>query len=67
MKILKKSMKIPNPGTNQAADMGCTCPVMDNHYGKGFEMGGKLCFWIQEGCPLHNLPKRKNNESHARV
>jgi hypothetical protein len=40
----------PNPGSAQAIKQGCTCPVMDNHYGEGFNNGQ---FWITKGCPLH--------------
>lgn len=28
-------MTIPNPGSNEAIDLGCTCPVLDNCRGKG--------------------------------
>lgn len=30
----------PNPGSTKAVTAGCTCPVMDNHNGKGFPMAG---------------------------
>lgn len=46
--------KTPNPGSPAAIEQGCTCPVIDNHYGEGFTFCGKEgSFWIQEGCPLH--------------
>lgn len=54
--------KPPNPGSEKAVKQGCTCAVIDNHYGKGFPWGDtKQAFWITEGCPLH-APKEK---SHA--
>jgi len=42
----------PNPGSQEAIDKGCTCPVMDNHYGKGFQYGNAQCFYHNELCPL---------------
>ena len=46
-------MNKPNPGTQEAIDMGCTCPVIDNHYGKGVTIDGCIEFWYTEGCPVH--------------
>lgn len=42
-------MKTPNPGSQEAQDAGCTCPVIDNHYGKGVEGN----FWYSMNCPIH--------------
>lgn len=45
--------KTPNPGSDEAVDQGCTCPVLDN--GRGNEELGKVRgFWINAGCPLHD-------------
>ena len=44
--------KIPNPGTEEAIKMGCTCPVIDNNYGKGY-MGMKDTFVYTSNCPVH--------------
>lgn len=55
--------KKPNPGSQEAAEQGCTCPVMDNHGGKGFRQTaeGDLLFWISGDCPLHgNKPETPN-------
>jgi len=53
-------MTTPNPGSNEARDLGCTCPVMDNHYGAGRFGIGETAGWItREGCPVHN-PEEKN-------
>lgn len=47
-------MKPPNPGSEEALDMGCRCPVLDNHHGRGFPWGGiDPSFWISELCPIH--------------
>lgn len=43
----------PNPGSQAAIDKGCTCPVIDNHYGRGFTLNGETVFWINENCPIH--------------
>lgn len=44
--------KINNvPGSDEALDAGCTCPVLDNTHGKGYmELG---FFVIAADCPLH--------------
>jgi hypothetical protein len=62
---------VPNPGSNAALELGCTCPVLDNHYGKGFPelftdiIGGK-CFWIAQDCPVHQ-PVKKVKKCKAKV
>jgi len=43
-----------NPGSKEAQDAGCTCPVVDNHYGEGVPHNEGPVFWITEGCPLHD-------------
>jgi hypothetical protein len=47
----------PNPGSDLAQAMGCTCPVIDNHHGLGrrarsdfIESGS---FITVPGCPVH--------------
>ena len=44
--------KIPNAGPDEAIDLGCTCPIMDNEYGKGY-MGMEDVFVFNTQCPLH--------------
>jgi hypothetical protein len=56
----------PPPGSTQAVEMGCTCPVIDNGRGKGHmkDKNGYILFIITEGCPLHTdtpLPIVKGN------
>lgn len=48
-------IKPPNPGSPEAVDTGCLCPVMDNHGGKGFRQSadGDVFFWMNRDCPLH--------------
>lgn len=50
----------PNPGSPEATAQGCTCPVMDNHYGAGFLYGGERVFYMNMECPLHGEPQHEN-------
>lgn len=44
----------PNPGSPEAVEQGCKCPVMDNHNGKGIMLGEQgPMFWRAQSCPLH--------------
>lgn len=43
----------PNPGSPEATDNGCTCAVIDNHYGRGIVINGETVFWFSESCPMH--------------
>ena len=43
----------PKPGSAEAVDLGCTCPIIDNHYGKGFIIDDMLCHYMNDDCPLH--------------
>lgn len=49
---IEKKEKIPNPGSTEAYEQGCACPIMDNNYGKGY-MGMKDTFVYSTTCPLH--------------
>ncbi len=51
--MAKNEVKKPYPGTQEAIDAGCTCPVMDNSYGHGAYGDPKYGFYITEGCPIH--------------
>jgi hypothetical protein len=46
-------MSIPNPGSDQAVKLGCTCPRIDNCRGKGIMIEGVVQFWVSENCSLH--------------
>jgi len=41
-----------SPGSVEAMEEKCLCPVLDNHHGKG--VGGGL-YWINGDCPLHGI------------
>ena len=49
-------MSVPNPGSNEAIEQGCLCPVLDNAHGRGY-MGQPDVFVMVAGCPLHDVPE----------
>jgi hypothetical protein len=53
--------KTPNPGSDEALDLGCLCPVMDNNHGQGSDWGYNK-FWISESCPLHVKEEKKERK-----
>lgn len=52
---------IPPPGSEEAREKGCECPVMDNQYGRGAYKGRETHgdgwndaeYIINMECPLH--------------
>jgi hypothetical protein len=50
--------KTPNPGSKEAQELGCTCPVVDNHYGNGVPSKDGPLFWYYEDCPVHTKKKK---------
>lgn len=44
--------KLPNPGSEEARAMGCTCPIFDNNFGKGY-LGQEGVFVYNMACPIH--------------
>lgn len=45
---------VPKPGSVEARELGCKCPVLDNAHGKGrYGDGEKYGWWISEECELH--------------
>jgi hypothetical protein len=43
----------PNPGSPEALEEGCTCPVLDNRHGEGIMLKGERVFWFNARCPVH--------------
>ena len=46
----------PPPGSPEAVEQGCTCPVFDNCKGRGCgltDKDGKPLYYIHKRCPLH--------------
>lgn len=48
----------PNPGSKEAQMKGCTCPVVDNHYGAGVPSDDGPLFWYSMDCPIHETFKK---------
>ena len=49
----------PNPGSPEAIEQGCTCPVMDNANGRGAWGSEGESFWINADCPIHGDKERQ--------
>jgi hypothetical protein len=47
--------RTPNPGSDEAREQGCNCPVIDNAHGLGAQgsRGEDAVFWMTSTCPLH--------------
>lgn len=46
-------MAEPNPGSAEAIERSCTCPVIDNHQGAGIPNPDGPQFYVNWRCPLH--------------
>ena len=57
-------MERPNPGSNEAIAQGCTCPVLDNNYGKSAPWPPDG-WWMVEGCPVHTVVPLDDAETVA--
>ncbi|RYX78534.1 hypothetical protein EON76_05240 [bacterium] len=58
----------PNPGSSQAREGGCKCPILDNGHGRGYMGGvkdknGDTMFVINEDCMMHNPPASKDGQN----
>lgn len=53
----------PNPGSDEAIEQGCLCPVLDNGHGKGW-YGKPDVFVMSEDCPLHGFSVKELNTVH---
>jgi hypothetical protein len=54
MKQQDNTERLP-PGSKEAIEYGCTCPVMDNCSGKGHYIteDGMTVYVMRTDCPLH--------------
>ena len=59
-------MTKPNPGSPEAIQAGCTCPVIDNSYGKGYH-DDPTRFVVNGHCPLHGQEAKANMQSEPKV
>lgn len=56
--------ELPNPGSDEAIDLGCSCAVMDNRRGEGVMMLGEgPFFWVEGDCPLHGTIASRSTSS----
>ena len=56
---------VPLPGSKDALELGCICPVMDNHYGDP-KHARKFGSWQMQDCPVHNPAHTKESNANAR-
>lgn len=49
---MSETSTVPNPGSNEAIQQGCLCPVLDNCRGRGYR-GVPGLYVYSEDCPLH--------------
>lgn len=61
-------MSEPNPGSPEVIERGCTCPVIDNHYGRGVPHRDGPRFWYSGECPVHSptpadSPRREGGDA----
>jgi hypothetical protein len=57
-RIEKTDQESKSPGSPEAKEAGCLCPVMDNCRGQGI-FGSRGQFVISERCPLHGKVLRE--------
>lgn len=55
-----------NPGSKEAIEAGCTCPVMDNNHGKGILINGQRQFWYSGDCLLHGMEFKNLESEHGK-
>jgi hypothetical protein len=48
----------PHPGSEEALALGCLCPIIDNHWGRGINCNYEM-FVITAECPIHNPKEEK--------
>jgi hypothetical protein len=48
----------PNPGSQAAIRLGCTCPILDNAHGFGY-MGMRDMFVYSGDCPVHQIVEKE--------
>jgi len=49
-------MRIGNPGSSEAIEMGCMCPPTANNYGQG------NVFYVDQNCPIHGSKPATDKE-----
>lgn len=57
------NIETPKPGSKEAIEAGCNCPVMDNRHGLGIPMVNpetkavEFAYWMTADCILHGTNK----------
>ena len=51
----------PNPGSDEAIELGCKCPILDNAKGRGAYFGPPGSFIISSACPIHGGGGRESS------
>lgn len=59
-------MKPPNPGSERARANGCTCPVADNHGGRGIPYPDGARFYVSASCKMHGADAMKRAATSKR-
>lgn len=54
-------MSFLKPGSKEAQEAGCLCPVLDNHHGAGY-MGKANVYVYNATCPVHNPSYQKDKK-----
>lgn len=49
----------PNPGSDEAIERGCHCPIPNNAKGRG--KGEDAVFWVTPSCPLHGVTDKQKS------
>lgn len=44
---------VPNPGSDEAIELGCACPVLENAHGREGTLSRIRGWIIRVGCPVH--------------
>ena len=57
----------PPPGSDEAMEKGCLCPVYDNAHGagRGKDEHGRVVYVINEACPLHGRRNTQDTSQNA--
>lgn len=49
------------PGSPDAVNAGCKCPVYDNNHGEGVFYKGERQHWINGECPVHGIKEGQSD------
>ena len=58
------TLKDPRPGSKEAVEAGCNCPVSDNHNGEGIPITNpetgeiQRAYWMMSDCLLHGITEK---------